>query len=209
MSTNKLSNKKSTKERIFEAAVQLFSTKGFHGTSMRDLAKEVGIKESSIYNHFPGKNSILDAMLEYQMTGFQRVIEELNRLEKDSPELTDPLDIWLAGADVFIKILPPLTYKVNLLIINEMFLNEKCRKFVLQSMFATQTKLMEQTLKGLHDKGYIRDCDIHMTSVQYVYMLHGLENENRLLLLEGHNPKDLHKKMLKHITFFIKGLRKS
>ena len=44
-----------TKEKIVETALELFSQRGYGGVSIRDIAREVGIRESSIYNHFPGK----------------------------------------------------------------------------------------------------------------------------------------------------------
>ena len=79
--------KKNTKERIFEAAVDLFSKQGYHGTSIRDLAKTVGIKESSLYNHYSGKSSIFDAILNYQITGFKTAIAYLNEKEESSLHL--------------------------------------------------------------------------------------------------------------------------
>ena len=41
-----------TKERIFDVSVDLFSMYGYDGVSIRQIAYEVGIKESSIYNHY-------------------------------------------------------------------------------------------------------------------------------------------------------------
>ncbi|MGZ7095989.1 MAG: TetR/AcrR family transcriptional regulator, partial [Methanobacterium sp.] len=43
---------KNTKERIFDAAIKLFAQYGFEGTSMREIAEEVGIKKASMYSHF-------------------------------------------------------------------------------------------------------------------------------------------------------------
>jgi AcrR family transcriptional regulator len=48
-----------TDQRILEAATALFSEKGYHGTSMREVAAAVGIKAGSLYNHFPGKEDLL------------------------------------------------------------------------------------------------------------------------------------------------------
>ena len=53
-----------TKEKIVETALELFSQRGYGGVSIRDIAREVGIRESSIYNHFPGKQAIFDAIVE-------------------------------------------------------------------------------------------------------------------------------------------------
>ena len=55
---------KNTKQRILECAIKLFAAKGYTETSMRELAKEVGVKEASIYNHFSSKNSILEHILD-------------------------------------------------------------------------------------------------------------------------------------------------
>ena len=41
-----------TKERIIDQALDLFSRKGYDGVSVRDISGAVGIKESSLYNHF-------------------------------------------------------------------------------------------------------------------------------------------------------------
>ena len=48
-----------TKERILQSAVELFSERGYNGVSVRDLARAVGIKESSLYNHFANKDAII------------------------------------------------------------------------------------------------------------------------------------------------------
>jgi len=44
-----------TRERILDEALDLFARQGFAGTSIRQIARAVGLRESSLYNHFPGK----------------------------------------------------------------------------------------------------------------------------------------------------------
>lgn len=50
----------STKERILDQSLQLFSTYGYHAVSVRDIADAVGIKDSSLYNHFESKQDIFN-----------------------------------------------------------------------------------------------------------------------------------------------------
>jgi len=75
----------STKEKILESAIHLFAAQGYTETTMRELAAVVGIKEASLYNHFPSKNAILEYILaEYTLiihTYFMR--EKLPELEKN------------------------------------------------------------------------------------------------------------------------------
>lgn len=51
-----------TKTHILETALSLFSTLGYEATSIRDIGRIVGIKESSIYYHFTNKQAILEAL---------------------------------------------------------------------------------------------------------------------------------------------------
>ena len=51
-----------TKERIFDVALQLFAERGYHGVSVRTIVREVGIKESSLYNHYSSKEALLLAI---------------------------------------------------------------------------------------------------------------------------------------------------
>ena len=53
-----------TKERIIDQALDLFSRKGYDGVSVRDISGAVGIKESSLYNHFKNKQDIFDTIVE-------------------------------------------------------------------------------------------------------------------------------------------------
>lgn len=53
----------STRERILAEALSLFAHSGYGGASMRELARRVGIRESSLYNHFTGKAAILEAIV--------------------------------------------------------------------------------------------------------------------------------------------------
>lgn len=53
-----------TKERIVDEALTLFSIKGFKGTSVKNIADAVGIKDSSLYKHFSSKQEILDTIVQ-------------------------------------------------------------------------------------------------------------------------------------------------
>ncbi|MGN1451448.1 MAG: TetR/AcrR family transcriptional regulator, partial [Eubacteriales bacterium] len=50
----------STKKKISEAALNLFAENGYSSVSIRDICKQVQIKESSVYYHFKNKQAIFD-----------------------------------------------------------------------------------------------------------------------------------------------------
>lgn len=53
-----------TKQKILEKALELFSVQGYDAVSVGEIAKAVGIKAPSLYNHFPSKQAIFDAIVE-------------------------------------------------------------------------------------------------------------------------------------------------
>ena len=47
------------REKIVEAALHSFTHKGFHQTSMRDIAQTAGVSVGNLYNHFTGKEALI------------------------------------------------------------------------------------------------------------------------------------------------------
>lgn len=61
-----------TREIILDAAERLFSARGVDGVAVRDLARELGLTPSSLYNYFPSKQALYDAVLE---RGLRPIVE--------------------------------------------------------------------------------------------------------------------------------------
>lgn len=53
-----------TRQAILDAALDLFAEKGYFGTSLRDIATVVGVRESALYNYFSSKEALFNALLE-------------------------------------------------------------------------------------------------------------------------------------------------
>ena len=53
-----------TKERILETALELFAQSGYLGTSMSDIAGELGITKGALYKHYTSKQEILSSIVE-------------------------------------------------------------------------------------------------------------------------------------------------
>ena len=53
-----------TKERILEAALEMFSQKGYAGTNIRELSASLGLVKSGVYKHYESKEAIWNALLD-------------------------------------------------------------------------------------------------------------------------------------------------
>jgi len=69
--------KPTTRERIRREAAALFRQKGFNGTSMAELATEVGITKSSLYHHFPSKQALLSEIIELTVNRVGPLVQEV------------------------------------------------------------------------------------------------------------------------------------
>ena len=78
-----------TKQRILEKSLELFSTKGYDAVSVGEIAKAVGIKAPSLYNHFPSKQAIFDAIVESTAAHYEkdtgRIDIHVQNVKQDCP----------------------------------------------------------------------------------------------------------------------------
>jgi AcrR family transcriptional regulator len=72
-------------ELVVDAAGRLFFTAGFSRTSMDDLARELRISKKTIYRHFPGKRSVLAAVLDRQFARVEKALAEAVEVSADEP----------------------------------------------------------------------------------------------------------------------------
>jgi AcrR family transcriptional regulator len=52
-----------TRQAILDAALHAFAEKGYFGSSLRDIATAVDVRESALYNHFPSKEALFNALI--------------------------------------------------------------------------------------------------------------------------------------------------
>jgi TetR/AcrR family fatty acid metabolism transcriptional regulator len=68
-----------TRERIIEAATEVFARRGVHGTRVADIAERAGIAYGLVYHHFRNKEEILSAIFAERWAQYVAYLEELAR----------------------------------------------------------------------------------------------------------------------------------
>ncbi len=121
-----------TKEKIFNVSLDLFSQKGYDNVSIREIAKNVGIKESSIYNHYKNKEAILNAILEY----FKKELNvEFPNEETLKIMENDPILFYHTGSEIFkSQLKKPKLMKILRIILIETYHNDKIRNFFMNNI---------------------------------------------------------------------------
>jgi AcrR family transcriptional regulator len=89
-----------TRETIRAVALELFSTKGFEQTSLREIAERVGLTKASLYYHYPSKQALLLAVVEPVITGWRSIVDDTARLERTPDGVRNVVERCL---DVFLR----------------------------------------------------------------------------------------------------------
>jgi len=62
-------------QTVLRRAVEVFNRQGYDGTSMGDLARELGVGKSALYHHVPGKEALLSQALDEALDGLAAVLD--------------------------------------------------------------------------------------------------------------------------------------
>ncbi len=170
-----------TRRRILATALRLFSRDGFHGTSIRGLARSVGLTEAAIYYHFPSKRAIVGAL--YEQRGFMTALDELEHLPAEIPLAQQLAANAIASAHLWDDNADLLR-----MVIVEVLRGDKAARAIHQ-------ELMERWRRGIHEllaryqgRGEIdRSIDIVEAANSWVNLMFGTFMD-RLLDL-GRSPR--------------------
>jgi len=163
----KVPGEKGTKEKIFDAAVDLFAEKGYDGVSVRDIARAVGITESAVYRHYASKDAILDSIFAY--------VE--GRIYPQVPEASIDAMIDALSFREILESMPRFMMadqylaKITRIMLIEMYRNEKIGDYVRRELFDRPVDETEVLFRKLMGKGKIRPCDPRALSTLFISYL--------------------------------------
>lgn len=159
--------KTQTKDKIFDTALDLFSKKGYDSVSVRTIASEVGIKESSIYNHYSSKKDILMSILNYfeeYFKGNPLDDENIRKLLEENPE-----EFYHQGSEMFKQqIFEEKILKIMKLIFVQMYQIDEVKEFFLREILGWSTDFWSDVFEILIQKNVIgRDCNPNKLAEMY------------------------------------------
>ena len=155
----------STRERILAAATELFAERGFEAVSIRDIAGACGLNESSLYNHFSGKNDLFTAVF---MSLQERMIEPgfagaLGVASENDSRKEGLAALLLEGGKRFFSYADEDMLRIWRILVSGQFRFPEARDGVRKQLLDGPRRFFSHLLRTLRDSGRIRvdaDCDI-------------------------------------------------
>lgn len=135
---------------ILDSAAEVFAAKGFHKATIRDIAKQAGLADGTLYNYFGNKNELLIGLL-----------HRINQSEQREQDLT----AGLAGGDLRTFMQAYLRHRMTILLDNkillkavlpEILVNPELRDLYYQTVITPTVTLAEAQFNQLVTAGVIQ-----------------------------------------------------
>jgi AcrR family transcriptional regulator len=195
-----------TSEKILDVAIDLIAKEGFDAVSVREIAKTVGIRESSIYNHFRSKDEILDTIIDYFAVELARASAPAAGIEGTLEEVGVEKYMEIGSTAFMERIMNPRVTKIWRVLSIELYHNKKIKDFFIQTMLEGPIDGWEQIFSTMIEKKLIRSYDPRMLAREffsfgvYLYFV-------QFFLKYDENSRSFDNEALKelddHIKFFI------
>jgi AcrR family transcriptional regulator len=176
---------RNTKDDIINSAIELFSIKGYTETSARDIAKMVGIKESSLYNHFSAKLDILNLIIaEYEDFTINHAWTEFSseQFSAMSGSLEERVVSFMMTD--FPKGKEERLLKMLYIILHEQYRNESARRFVADVFIKGAQANVEIFAESLVSAGFIEPFNDKIVSTLLIAILYFFSSCHNLGIVE-------------------------
>ncbi len=154
-----------TKERILEAALEMFSQKGYAGTNIRELSASLGLVKSGVYKHYESKEAIWNALLDQMIAYYADHFGSADHLPPvpDSLEALTRLTMRMVNVTVHDEKIA-MTRKVLTL---EQFRDPRARELATKHFLTGLTDMFTRIFTGMMEKGLLKKDDPAMLAFAY------------------------------------------
>ncbi|MGE8429227.1 MAG: TetR/AcrR family transcriptional regulator [Sphingobacterium sp.] len=137
---------------ILLAAERLFATKGFDGTSVRDIANEANVNVAMINYYFGSKDKLLDTFFEWRVPDFMINVDELALIDNALDKIDTMVDRSIKSMNSHRKLYHIITIESSLK--QRMLISEAFRKLKLHNLEVISSVINEGVKQGVFKDGY-------------------------------------------------------
>ena len=153
------------KERILEAALEMFSQNGYTGTNIRELSASLGLVKSGVYKHFESKEAIWNALLDQMIAYYGEHFGSPEHLPPVPDSLDELTQLTMRMVNITVhdeKII--MTRKVLTL---EQYRDVRARELATKHFLTGLTEMFTRIFTCMMEKGLLRKDDPEMLAFAY------------------------------------------
>ena len=198
-----VSKRNGTKEKILKVSTALFSELGYKGASVRKIAKEVGIRESAIYNHYKNKEEIfLEVAKGIFSSPFSISTEEM----KESALRGKP---FLNKFAMQYKMLTFDKTNENMfrLLMIELMQNRDLREQFQSEFHDKNIKLLSEGFFIMMQNSMIKSSDPMLIAYEFISTLFYIRLQVMLLRFDALSTNAISTQFEKHVDFFWESIK--
>ena len=154
-----------TKDRILDAALSLFSQKGYEGTNIREISASLGLVKSGVYKHFESKEAIWNALLDKMIAYYAQRFGSAENLPPAPDTTQEFIAMTMRMAEFTIH--DEHIIKTRKLLTLEQFRDERARALATKHFLTGLTDMFTHVFAAMMDKGLIRRDDPEMLAFAY------------------------------------------
>ncbi|OME53018.1 MULTISPECIES: TetR/AcrR family transcriptional regulator [Paenibacillus] len=162
-----------TKNKLKEVAMRLFGEKGYEGTALSEIAKEVGVKTPAIYAFFENKEDLFMTVFREAMQSYNTYIQELSEEQKVWSAQESLRGILSRQYEFYQKSPEASKIVLRYVVFPPAFLKETIEQAFLESD-AMLTKIIEQFISKGMEEGVIRDQSVQLLADAFLNLMDGL-----------------------------------
>lgn len=162
-----------TKNKLKEVAMRLFGEKGYEGTALSEIAKEVGVKTPAIYAFFENKEDLFMTVFREAMQSYNTYIQELSEEQKVLSAQESLRGILSRQYEFYQKSPEASKIVLRYVVFPPAFLKETIEEAFLESD-ALLTKIIEQFISKGMEEGVIRDQSVQLLADAFLNLMDGL-----------------------------------
>lgn len=194
-------DKRETKEKILRATLNLLSRKGYLGSTTREIAREAGITELTLFRHFGSKEKLFEEVLK-RYSFLPALKEVLPRLEGLSYEEA-LMDIGM----LFIKTLKEKKPIIKIMLSEANLYPEKIRD-VYQRLMDRTIKTLADFFNELQKKGVMRNFPSEIGAKAFLGMLFSYFKAEEIIKGRNLSEGEIKKRLKGFVSIFIYGTLK-
>jgi AcrR family transcriptional regulator len=162
-----------TKNKLKEVAMRLFGEKGYEGTALSEIAKEVGVKTPAIYAFFENKEDLFMTVFREAMLSYNTYIQELSEDQKVLSAKESLRGILSRQYQFYLQSPEASKIVLRYVVFPPGFLKETIEEAFLASD-AILTKIIEQFISQGMEEGVIRDQSVQLLVDAFLNLMDGL-----------------------------------